>query len=155
MRIWSRIVVFSLAAIAFGCGSRPATPVETFKTYTKAVKQKDYTTMKLLLSDATMKMHEQEAKARGVPVDDILKNETLLGDTQRTVEYRDEKIDGDRATLKFKNQYSTWEMLPFVREDGVWKIDKQGYADQMIQEIEQQQNQAFGDANDSSTPPSY
>jgi hypothetical protein len=153
MRIWSRIILFSLAAGLAACGGpRPATPVETFKTYTKAVKQKDYTTMKLLLSDATIKMHEKEAKAQGVTVDDIVKRETLLGDSQKTVEYRDEKIDGDRATLQFKNQYGSWETLPFIREDGVWKIDKQGYADQMIKEIEEQQNQVFGDENSNTEP---
>lgn len=153
MRIWSRTVIFSVAALLLACGApRPSTPVETFKTYTKAAKNKDYTTMKLLLSDATIKMHEQEAKAQGVTVDEIIKRETLLGDNQRTVEYRDEKIDGDKATLKFKGQSGNWEMLPFVREDGVWKIDKQGYADQMIKEIEQQQNQVFGDENSNTEP---
>src|SRR5512140_1716687 len=117
MRIWSRIMLFAAVALLFGCGaSQPATPIETFKTYTKAAKNKDYTTMKLLLSDATMKMHEQEAKAQNVPVDDIIKRETLLGDNQKTVEYRDEKIDGDKATLNFKNGTGAWEVLPFVRE---------------------------------------
>ena len=104
--------------------------------------------MKLLLSDSTIKMHEQEAKAQGVTVDEIVKRETLLGDAQKTVEYRNEKVDGDKATLEFKNQYNAWETLPFIREDGVWKIDKQGYADRMIKEIEQQQKQAFGDEDD-------
>jgi hypothetical protein len=155
MRNWSRIIFFSLAAFAFACSSRPATPVETFITYNKAFKQKDYSTMKLLLSDATIKMHEQEAKAQGVAVEEIVKRETLIGETQREVQYRDEKIDGERATLQFKNQYGTWETLPFVREDGVWKIDKQGYADQMIKEIEEQQKQVFGETdgmNPESTP---
>lgn len=142
-------MIFLLSAMLVGCGApRPATPVETFKTYTKAVRQKDYATMKLLLSDATVKMHEQEAQAQGVTVDDIVKRETLLGENQRTVEYRDEKINGERATLQFKNQSGSWETLPFIREDGVWKIDKQGYANQMIQEIEQQQKQAFGETGD-------
>ena len=77
MRIWSRILILSLAAYFAGCGQqKPATPLETFKTYTKAIKQKDTTTMKLLLSDATMKMHEKEAKAQGVTLDDIVKRET-------------------------------------------------------------------------------
>ena len=94
--------------------------------------------------------------AQGVTVDEIIKRETLLGDNQKTVEYSDEKIDGDKATLKFKNQSGSWEMLPFVREDGVWKIDKQGYADQMIKEIEEQQNQVFGDeSNNNTTEPQY
>ncbi len=149
MRIWSRIALFLIAATILACGApRPATPVETFKTYTKAAKNKDITTMKLLLSDATIKMHEQEAKAQGRPLDEIIQNETLIGDKQKTVDFRDEKIEGDKATLKFKNEYGVWENLPFVREDGVWKIDKAGYADQMIKDIEKQQRDAFGDTDD-------
>ena len=137
MRIWSRILIFSLTVSLFGCGGqKPASPLETFKTYTKAIKQKDYTTMKLLLSDATIKMHEKEAKAQGVTVDDIVKRETLFSQTQTSVEYRNEKIEGEKATLQVKNSYGTWETVPFVREDSVWKIDKQGYADQMIKDVE-------------------
>ena len=93
--------------------------------------------MKVLLSEATLKMHEQEAKAQGVSVDDIVKRETLFGENQTTVEYRDEKIEGEKATLQVKTQYGSWETVPFVREDGVWKIDKQGYANQMIRESEE------------------
>jgi len=138
MRIWSRILIFSLICLAVACGAEPAaTPLETFKTYVKATKAKDITTMKLLLSNATMKMHEQEAKAQGVSVDDIVKRETLLAEGQTQIEYKDEKINGDKATLLVKSSNGAWETVPFVREDGVWKIDKQGYADQMIQEMDE------------------
>lgn len=137
MRIWSRILIFSLIAIAAACGSsEPASPLQTFKTYTKAIKQKDITTMKLLLSNATIKMHEKEAKSQGVMVDDIVKRETLFGENQKSVEYRNEKIDGEKATLQVKNSYGTWETVPFVREDRSWKIDKAGYAEQMMKDIE-------------------
>lgn len=105
-------------------------------TYIKALKAKDYTTMKLLLSDATIKMHEKEAKAQGVTVDDIVKRETLLSEKQTSVEYRTEKVDGEKASLQVKDSYGSWQTVPFVREDGVWKIDKQGYADQIIKDIE-------------------
>jgi len=126
--------------LAFACGDeqKPATPLETFKTYTKAIKKKDTTTMKLLLSNASIKMHEQEAKAQGVTVDDIVKRETLFSENQNTVEYRNEKIDGDKATLQVKTSYGTWETVPFVKEDAVWKIDKKGYADQMMKDIDEQ-----------------
>ncbi len=140
MRIWSTVFMLLIALSFLGCTpQRPATPKETFMTYIKALKAKDYTTMKLLLSDATIKMHEKEAKAQGSTVDDIVKRETLVSESQTSVEYRNEKIDGDKAKLEVKNSYGSWETVPFVREDGVWKIDKQGYADQMIKDIEDQE----------------
>ena len=92
--------------------------------------------MKLLLSGATIKMHEQSAKSQNTTVDEIIKRETLLADGQKGVDYKDEKIEGDKATLQFKNSFGAWETMPFVREEGVWKIDKQGYAQQMIQDSE-------------------
>ena len=135
MRTWSRLLILSLLAASFACTpQRPATPKETFMTYIKALKSKDYTTMKLLLSDATIKMHEKEAKSQGVTVDDIVKRETLLSENQTAVEYKNEKISGDKASLQVKTSYGSWETVPFTREDGVWKIDKQGYADQILQD---------------------
>lgn len=143
---WSRIIILATAlAIGSSCSTpAPATPIETFKTYTKAIKAKDTTTMKLLLSDATIQMHEKEAKAQGVTLDDIVKRETLFNPDQKTVEYREEKIDGDKATIQVKNTVRVWETVPFVREGGVWKIDKVGYRDQMIQDIDER-NKALDD----------
>ena len=147
MRRYSSTLFLTFVALAavflFACSGerQAATPVETFQTYVKALKKKDLTTVKLLLSKDTIKMHEQEAKSEGVNLDDIVKRDTLLGDGQTTVEYRNEKIDGDKATLEFKNSYGIWETLPFVREDGEWKIDKKGYADQMMQDVEQNSQQ--------------
>ena len=93
--------------------------------------------MKILLSNATIKMHEKEAKAQGLTIDDIVKRETLFSENQKSVEFRNEKIDGEKATLQVKNAYGSWETVPFVREDGVWKIDKAGYADQLMQDVEE------------------
>ena len=155
MRYWSRILIFCLAAaVLAGCSRTPSTPLETFKTYTKAIKAKDTAAMKTLLSAATLKMHEQEAKAQGVSVDDIVKRETLFGESQKSVEYRNEKIDGDKATLQVKTQYGSWETVPFVREDGEWKIDKQGYANQMIQDMDES-NRKLDELINGNTAPSY
>ena len=95
---------------------KPATPLETFKTYTKAIKKKDITTMKLLLSRETLKLHAEEAKSQGVTVDDIVKRETLFSEHQTSVEFRNEKIDGEKATLgvrptlRFKAISLPWAM---------------------------------------------
>jgi hypothetical protein len=156
MRIWSILLLAATAIASVSCGeSNPATPLETFKTYTKAIKQKDTTTMKLLLSDATIKMHEKEAKAQGVTVDDIVKRETLFSESQSTVEYRNEKIEGDKATLQIKTGYGTWETVPFVKEDGVWKIDKQGYAEQIIREAEEEDRRMDEMLNNSNMQPQF
>ncbi len=156
MRIWSRILIFSFAAFLLSCGERaPATPLETYKTYTKAIKKKDIDTMKLLLSEATLKMDEDEAKAQNVSLDDIVKRETLFIESQKSVEYRDERIDGDKATLQVKNSFGSWETVPFVREEGVWKIDKLGQMNQMMKEILNRQKQAFGDDGIDKQEPSF
>src|SRR5215210_2828316 len=122
-RILHIFVGLAVTAGLAGCSSgdsQPSTPIETFKTYTKAIKQKDVGTMKLLLSNATMKMNEMEGQARGLPSDDVVKDETLFSEQQKTVKWRNEKINGDTATLEVENTFGSWETVPFVKEGGVW-----------------------------------
>jgi len=97
--------------------------------------------MKLLLTRDSIKMHEQEAKAQAVSLDDIVKKEPLFDPSQTSVEYRNEKVEGDKATLEVKNPYGVWETVPFLKEDGEWKIDKKAYADQMENDIEKSNQQ--------------
>lgn len=154
MRFLSRVLILCIVALSISCGgSEPATPLKTLQTYQKALKQKDTTTMKLLLSADTIKMLEQEAKSQGETVDDIVKRETLFSESQKTVEFRNEKIDGAKATLEIKNSFGTWETVPFVLEEDQWKIDKKGYADRLMQDIQQQQDAAFDDLMKQGQPP--
>jgi hypothetical protein len=155
-----RILFISLVIIlvswSVGCSSeddKPDSPKETFMTYTKAVKRKDITAMKLLLSNATMKMNELEAQARGVPVDEVVKNETLFNEHQTTVKLRNEKINGDTATLEVENSTGMWETVPFVREEGVWKIDKKGFAQRMMEESDKSGQEIDNMFNDSRQMP--
>src|SRR5215204_8026 len=146
MRVLLLTMLFSVLIWSSGCSrhERPDTPVETFKAYITALKQKNITRMKLLLSAESIKMHEQEAKVQNVTLDDIVKRETLFNETQKVVEFRNEKIDGDKATLEVKNSFGTWETIPFVREGEEWKIDKKGYADRLLQDTEKD-NQEMDD----------
>lgn len=145
MRFILYIFISAILLFSVSCGgaAKPKTPFETFVAYTKAIKEKDTTTMKLLLSAETIKMHEQEAKSQNVTLDDIVKRETLFTENQKSVKYRNEKIEGEKATLEVENSFGTWETVPFVIEEGAWKIDKKGYANQMIRDIEQKQNEIF------------
>jgi len=143
MRFYTKFLVFMLiAAFAFGCSSSPAekknqTPLETLKAYGNAYKKKDMTAMKLLLSQESLKMHEREAKAQNVTVDDIVRRETLFSENQKSAEFRNERIDGDKATIEMKDSSGIWNTIYFVREDGTWKIDRKGFAEQIQQDAQQ------------------
>lgn len=147
MKPYRTILVFILAFTVFACSTTPKyqKPLDTLKAYTIAIKKKDITTMKLLLSQATMQMHQQQAQQQNVTVDEIVQRETLISPDQTALEYRNEKIEGERATIEVKNSFGVWDTVPFVLEEGIWKIDKVGFADQMRQDIEQQNNQTIDD----------
>jgi hypothetical protein len=147
MRFLRTFIIIAVLIVAAACGgsSEPASPLKTFQTYTVALKKKDTTTMKLLLSSETIKMLEQEAKSQGVPLDDVVKRETLFTESMKTVEFRNEKIEGEKATIEVKNGQK-WETIPFVRESNEWKIDKKGYAELLIQEIQRENDAAFDQA---------
>lgn len=137
MLLYRKILILLAACLLFACGGtqEPSTPVETLKAYTKAIKKKDPTTMKLLLSQDSMKMHREEAQAQNVSLDEIVLRETLFSPDQNTLKFRNEKIEGDRATVEVENSYGAFETVQFVKEGDVWKIDKQGFANQIEQQI--------------------
>lgn len=152
------VIVGLCVVVLSACSRPPSTPIETFKTYVKAIKAKDVKAMRVLLSEATLKMHERQAVAQGTTVDEIIKRETLFTENQRSVEFRDEKIEGDKATLMVKNSYGSWETVPFIKEDGVWKIDKKGFADRMMMDIDTENQRKFDELRgippaDSQMPP--
>jgi len=143
MRFISKFVILFFACFLFACGegAKLSTPLETLKAYTQAIKKKDTTAMKLLLSDASIKMAEKEAKAQGRMLDDVIKNETLFSESQTSLKFRNEKIDGDKATIEVQNSFGSWDKVPFIREEGVWKIDKQAIVNQMLEQNEEYNKQ--------------
>lgn len=155
MCFYKKFLLTLAACLAFACAGAkiPSTPLETLKSYTLAIRKKDLTEMKLLLSDASLKMAEQEAKAQNVQLDDVIKKETLFGENQRSVEFRNEKVDGDKATIEMKDSSNQWITVPFVREEGFWKIDRQGFANQMMQQIEEENNKRIDDTINQSRLP--
>ncbi|HQZ81727.1 MAG TPA: DUF4878 domain-containing protein [Pyrinomonadaceae bacterium] len=143
-----------LPLMLFACGAPkpPASPVETFETYVKALKKKDYTSAKILLSASTIKMHEQEAKAQNTTADDIIKRGSLVADGQTNVKYRNEKIEGDKAAIEVQNSFQEWETIHFVREDGVWKLDIAASAQDIIKDIDDQ-DKIFDQLSNSNAQP--
>lgn len=126
-------IVLIALLIAAGC-SAPAkklTPLETLQAYTRAIKKKDTTQMKLLLSKESINMAESEARAQGVTVDDIVSRETLFNESQTSVKFRNVREEDDTASIEMEDSVGIWNKVDFVREEGVWKIDKKAFANQI------------------------
>jgi hypothetical protein len=164
MRFYYKFLVLILIAAVFSaCSSAPKkilTPLETLKAYGNAYKRKDITAMKLLLSQESLKMHEQEAKAQNVTVDDVVKRETLFSENQTSAEFRNEKTEDEKATVEMKDSTGIWNTVQFVKEDGVWKIDRKGFANKIEQDAQQSDqklneiiNQGRIDSNSNSNTP--
>lgn len=82
-------------------------------------------------------MAQSEADAQKIPLDEVIQKETLFGENQTTLEFRNEKIEGDEATIEVKNSYGIWDAVPFVREGGAWKIAKERYADALQKQADE------------------
>lgn len=131
-------ILFALASgLACRTPQKVLTPLETLELYIKAFKRKDTTQMKLLLSEASLKMAEEEAKAQNVTVDDIVKRETLFSESQTAVKYRNLREQEDTASVEMEDSMGIWNTVHFVKEDGVWKIDKKGFTTQIEQQAQE------------------
>jgi hypothetical protein len=93
------------------------------------MQKKDAAALKKTLSKGTLEMFEQFAKAQNPPktLDEALQtglaSSTANADANKMPETRNEKIDGEKATLEVKNDKTgSWETVPFIKEEGDWKI---------------------------------
>lgn len=154
MRFSSKFIILLIGLSLWACagGSSASTPLETLKVYTTAIKKKDTTMMKLLLSEASIKMAEEEAKAQNVTLDDIVRRDTLFNESQTQLKYRNERIEGDKAIIEVENSFGSFDPVLFVREEGVWKIDKRGFADQILQQINERNQKVDDDINQNRQP---
>lgn len=134
MKIYKIITVLCTLFI-INCSSEPAPqpggPTEILNTFVEASKTKDIEAMKRALSKGTMSLIEQSAQKKNTSVDELLKNEqgTLVRELPET---RNEKIEGDMATLEVKNvETGEFDEIPFVKEGGAWRLA----LDEIVEEI--------------------
>jgi hypothetical protein len=105
-----------------GTGSSPAV---AFKTLYEATQKKDVENIKKGLSARTLAMLADIARKQNRTLDETLKENLSDPDyNSATVpETQNEKINGDEATLEVKApKTGKWTELPFVKEDGRWKL---------------------------------
>jgi flagellar hook-associated protein FlgK len=94
------------------------------KNFVEASRKKDVEGVKKTLSGSTIKMMEGLAKVQGKTLDQTIKESDAGENEYKEVpEMRNEKIEGDTATLEVKNvKTGEWDTLYFVKETDEWKI---------------------------------
>lgn len=97
-----------------------STPTKTYKTAYAARKNKDIATLKKVLSKDAIEFMSIFIEP-GKTIDDAYAKMTETPQA-KTDESKNEKIDGDKATLEYPDETGKWRKMDFVKEDGVWKI---------------------------------
>lgn len=124
MRKQTLFVVAAIVLALAGCKSG-GSPTATFKTYFEAQKRRDVPGMKQVLSKTSLAMMEASAKVQGKTLDKMIQEglDNPASKTDKLPETRNEKINGDQATLELHNEDAQrWDTMYFVKEDGSWKI---------------------------------
>ena len=124
MRIYRAVIIVccALAIAACGAANTAVSPTATLNNFVEASKNKDVEMLKKLLSKGSMEAVEKVAVAKNTTVDKILVN-NVSASLKELPETRNEKIEGDTASIEVKNKIvDSYETIPFVKEDGIWKI---------------------------------
>lgn len=97
-------------------------PTETVMAFNKANFSKDAEKIKSFLSQSSLRLIEETAKIKNKTVDEILTNDNQVKDEKPVI--RNEKINGDTATVEIQNVTvkEFYNLIPFVKEDGIWKV---------------------------------
>ena len=154
MRIYQIFFIVFLAFTLLACAGeqKSQTPFETLQTYTQAIKKKDVAKMRALLSEGSIKMAQDEAKAQNLTVDEVILRENLFSPDQKTLKFKNEKIEGDNATIEIENSFGGFDKIPFVKENGIWKIAKDKFADEFQKQVEEEQKKVFEEPTSESKP---
>jgi TolA-binding protein len=156
MKIYHVLVLLTVVLMV-GCNanqpSPPAgSPGDVLKQYVAASQKQDIQAMKSLLSKSSLLYIEEKARPMKLNVDDVLRKETEIK-LQAEVETRNEKIEGDTASVEVKNP-ATGEFdikYPFVKEDGAWKLARDRYIEEELRKANDEINRKLANSASSNS----
>lgn len=121
---------------------QPPAPTAVFNNYVEAARKNDLPKMRSVLSKGTLALIEKLSVEQKIAPEDILSDigqEVLLVNQNQQPQTRNEQIAGDTAIIELLNPIvNEWEPVPFVREDGQWKLA----LDKQAEEIERREAEA-------------
>ena len=100
------------------------TPTEAYEMLYAAVKAKDKNKIRQLVSKSSLGLAEFSASQQKIDVDKFLENGITATTFSPTLpQIRDERIkDNFGAVEVYNSKDNRWEDLPFILEDGGWKL---------------------------------
>ncbi|HQZ83151.1 MAG TPA: hypothetical protein PLR83_08020 [Pyrinomonadaceae bacterium] len=131
LRILLCIFALLTVGLTFSCSSAPAkpgsasdSPTEAYKRLFVAVKAKNTDQIKAEMTKATQQFAGAAAEKYKKPIEQVFENGftgTTFAESMPPI--RDERVDGDMGAVEVWNSKdSRWEDLPFMKEDGAWKL---------------------------------
>jgi len=117
------VILISLFAL-LGVACRTETPTDAYKKLYAAVKAKDADEIKNLMSEKSISFAQSVSQRQNQPLAKVLENGFTATTFSETMpEMRDERIKGDSASVEvYNSKDSRWEDLPFVKQNGSWKL---------------------------------
>lgn len=125
-KISALLIALLAITLAAACAKKTSTPTEAFKAFYEASKNKDVASIKRLISRDLLVKMEEAAKQQNKSLDDFLGEQAQRGVPPSMPDTRNEKIDGDKATLEYKDPKGgddSWRTVHFVKEDGEWRTN--------------------------------
>lgn len=122
---------FILAVLGIACGPQASgnyatndTPTDAYKRLYAAVKSKDTNAIKAEMSKQSIAFVESAAAMQKKTIEEVYSN-GLTGSTfsDSLPEIRDERVKDNMAAVEvYNSKEKKWEDLPYVLEDGKWKL---------------------------------
>jgi hypothetical protein len=132
------IALVSFALVASSCnsttgpaggGSPTTNPTAAYIALFEAVKKKDTEGIKKHMSKETIGLAQFMSSTYKKPLEKVLENgmsettmQPSLPQIQNEKISHNDKINAETATIDVKNPKGEWEQIPFVKEDGSWKL---------------------------------
>lgn len=98
-----------------------ATPTDAYKAAYTARQKKDIEGLKKVLSKDALEFFTMMGKDEGKTLDDGLM-QLAERPQAATAETRNEKIEGDKATIEYLDETGKWSPMDFVKEGNDWKL---------------------------------
>ena len=112
------------APVATETGPLAQSPTEAYKMIYNNVKAKQPNAVKQLMTEKTIGLAQAQAERQKAPVEKIFENGFTATTFSPTMpEIRDERVKGEMGAIEvYNSKDARWEDLPFIKENGGWKL---------------------------------